>query len=311
MPFNKRIFRNTLIGFGLFFIVLLVGLTLVRLWWESSFFAGYVAGLPLVPEVIETTEEGAMAIEKVRFQSQVDEMIPATFYFPKDATKELPCVVVLYGAGNGMADVKALAQRYTAAGCCLLCPELHGYGERKPADSSETTTGVLATRKKFTTTVIDGQRCIDFLHTRLEVDAARISLVGINEGAIAGTTVMSLEPRYHAAILVWGGGNLSKMFSIKGLTGSKGSFQDLAFFLLSPIEPLNHVKRIAPRPLLFQNAENDEMIPRECAVELYEKAGNPKEIKWYNCSHQEGISAELLDQIFTDQLTWLKHVGAL
>ncbi|GMV65185.1 MAG: alpha/beta hydrolase [Candidatus Omnitrophica bacterium] len=311
MPFNRRIFRNSLIFLGLFLILLLVGLTLVRLWWESSFFAGYVAGLPLIPDVLETREEGPLSIEKVRFQSQVDEMIPAEFYFPKDATEELPCVVVLYGAGNGMADVKGLAQRFISARCCVLAPEIFGLGERKASDPEGSSTGVLATREKFTTTVIDGQRCIDFLHTRLEVDAEKINLIGVNLGAIAGTTVMSLEPRYRAAILVWGGGNLSKIFSVKGLTGSEGFFQDLAFFLLSPIEPLNHVRRIAPRPVLFQNAEKDEMIPRACVEELYNKAGTPKDIKWYDCGHQEGISPDMIDRMVNDQISWLKSVKAM
>lgn len=122
---------------------------------------------------------------------------------------------------------------------------------------------------------------------------------------------MSLEPRYRAAILVWGGGNLSKIFSVKGLTGSEGFFQDLAFFLLSPIEPLNHVRRIAPRPVLFQNAEKDEMIPRACVEELYNKAGTPKDIKWYDCGHQEGISPDMIDRMVNDQISWLKSVKAM
>ena len=47
---------------------------------------------------------------------------------------------------------------------------------------------------------------------------------------------------------------------------------------LRQVRPVDHVGRISPRPLLFIHGENDSYIPHEQPRELYEAAGEPKEI---------------------------------
>jgi hypothetical protein len=60
--------------------------------------------------------------------------------------------------------------------------------------------------------------------------------------------------------------------------------------------------------LLFQNALKDEIIPKECTDAYYGKAQEPKEILWYDCGHEKGLSRELIFKIIDDQIAWLKKV---
>ena len=68
---------------------------------------------------------------------------------------------------------------------------------------------------------------------------------------------------------------------MSGLDG----FGDEVTSMMAPIEPLNFVEKISPRPLLFINAENDEVIPKPMAMLLHAKAEEPKKIIWYNSKH--------------------------
>jgi hypothetical protein len=42
------------------------------------------------------------------------------------------------------------------------------------------------------------------------------------------------------------------------------------------------------------------------ATEAYfEAAGDPKEILWYECGHEKGLTEELIHKILKDQVAWL------
>jgi alpha-beta hydrolase superfamily lysophospholipase len=46
-----------------------------------------------------------------------------------------------------------------------------------------------------------------------------------------------------------------------------------------PIAPVDHVGKIAPRPLLLVHGTEDDVVPVSHARRLYEKAGEPRELK--------------------------------
>ena len=54
---------------------------------------------------------------------------------------------------------------------------------------------------------------------------------------------------------------------------------------MRPLDPIEHVASIAPRPLLLQFADDDYFIAGMDASELYNAAGEPKQIKRYEADH--------------------------
>jgi hypothetical protein len=59
----------------------------------------------------------------------------------------------------------------------------------------------------------------------------------------------------------------------------------LSGVLLQPLEPLRHVGKISPRPVLMINGTDDEQVPRANAEMLYQGAGQPKKIVWLESKH--------------------------
>ena len=66
--------------------------------------------------------------------------------------------------------------------------------------------------------------------------------------------------------------------------------------------PEHWVGRIAPRTFVMVNGENDEKLPRDCILALYEAASEPKELIWIPGKHVEPnrpeIVRSLVDVVF-------------
>ena len=55
--------------------------------------------------------------------------------------------------------------------------------------------------------------------------------------------------------------------------------------LLDPIDPINFIANFAPRPVVFHLGRIDTTVPAEAGRQLYEKAGQPKQVYWYDTGH--------------------------
>jgi len=82
---------------------------------------------------------------------------------------------------------------------------------------------------------------------------------------------------------------------------------------LGPLDPLNYVKEISPRPLLITHRKNDFLAPVIHAHELYEQAGKPKKLviakgwKHYD-SDPFFSSSEREDGAIRITLDWLRGI---
>lgn len=307
---NKRSFFSRLIRWTGIFVLVLVGLCVAAVaYFKISFYEGYDPSLPLEAAVVETTETEFGIREKITFQGLKGSTIPALFHYPKETEKPFPCLVLLYGVGMRMSAVDELAKPYVEAGYGIICPEQLGQGERKLKDPTAMQR-ILAFKRRLSMAVNEARRTVDYLATREDVDASKLILFGISLGAINGSTALAMEPRYQAGLLMWGGGDIQRILGRSGpgaldLSGIQKLIFRATAFLLSPADPVNRIDQISPRPLLFQNATQDEIIPRECTEAYFEKAQDPKEIIWYECGHEQGLSEEIIQNIIQDQLKWL------
>jgi fermentation-respiration switch protein FrsA (DUF1100 family) len=113
--------------------------------------------------------------------------------------------------------------------------------------------------------VADLRRTLDALSELREIDAGRIAYAGFSLGTILGVPFCADDTRTRAAALAIGGGGIGPVAS----------------------DPVGHIPRFAPRPVLFVNATRDETVPRESAEALHEAARDPKEVLWFDCTHSE------------------------
>jgi len=288
-------------------LVVLAGMWAGKACWDSRFFEGYVPGLPAKLVLRESEIRDDYRREAFTFEAQPGERVPVLAAYPLEAKGPLPCVIMLYGIGQKKEFLDEIAPAFTESGFVLMMPEQYTRGERK-VEGMSVPGEYLSLRRRAALNVLETRRLIDTLETHEPIDAKRIYLWGLSFGAICTPATMVHEPRLRAAVFTVGGGDLKRL-----LRESKG-MEDLGLMrrplaallssLLKPIEPVRHVGRISPRPVLMQNALRDEVIPRACAEALHHAANDPKEIVWYDVAHEGSGRANVM-KIMRDGVKWL------
>jgi pimeloyl-ACP methyl ester carboxylesterase len=112
--------------------------------------------------------------------------------------------------------------------------------------------------------------------------ARTIVLVGHDFGAMHGALLMARDPRIVGGVLIAPANRWSDWFlrfwSIEEDRFDYGR-------AMQPLDPIERIAEIAPRPLLLQFANDDYFIAAMDASELYNAAGEPKRIERYESDH--------------------------
>jgi dienelactone hydrolase len=221
---------------------------------------------------------------RVEFNSIKGDRVPAYLYLPKrkpDETKTpLPAILLQYGSGgNKKTDyIVAIGKQFVARGYVVLTIDSPNCGERKVKDQKPAALLGMASPEVVMHYCGDYCRAVDFLVGRAEVDKERLGYVGLSWGAITRITYVAHDQRIKAMGSMVGGGNFLGQFSAQAAEqalaeGSKSS------------DPVYHVARIAPRPLLFINVTKDQMILKAWAESLHKAAGVGSKVVWLETDH--------------------------
>jgi hypothetical protein len=138
--------------------------------------------------------------------------------------------------------------------------------------------------------VVNIRRTLDWVTARPDVDPARIGLCGISLGAIGGSIVCAVEPRFRRNVLIMGGADLAQIFwesheipvhawkvdharrwNCKTLEEFRAHFEK--GFLSDPAVFAPYVD--ARRVLQFVS-ELDNKVPSPCQWKLWEALGKPE-----------------------------------
>lgn len=126
-------------------------------------------------------------------------------------------------------------------------------------------------------------------------------------GGILGAIFIGVEPRIKAAALLAAGGNMSLMIkkslhpaipAIRRYLEEQGISYGELQEALNPIDPIKFIGRFSPRPIVFHLGKYDRIVPAEAGEQLYEAAGEPKQVYWYDSGHDlplELVVSRILD----------------
>jgi pimeloyl-ACP methyl ester carboxylesterase len=142
---------------------------------------------------------------------------------------------------------------------------------------------------------IEVRRALDLLLTQPEVDAQRIAFVGHDYGAMYGAIAAGVEKRVKAYVLMAAIGNFSD-WSLKYWPATAAKGLGAYRQAITELDPIRYVDRAAPAALLFQFAEKDKYIPKALAIELFDRASQPKQVKWYDAIHDLNVPAAQKDR---------------
>jgi dienelactone hydrolase len=345
-PSGKRVWWTKLLWGALGVL-----LAAVLLLWEfkayrdAHYFDNYAPGEPLNAAVIGTTEvnqgrpEAGYTITQFTFDGFRGERIPALISLPMSPKgNKIPAVVFLHGIGQNKNFLKEIASPFNQAGFALATFDQYTQGERKLRGRKSVLARLEAFRQRPAKTINEARRLIDYLSTRPDIDSQRIYLVGASYGAVTGTILMAKDPRIRAGVMVYGGGDLSKLADsyanhlgvavwlgwidgrklnpekppLPKLTQSQewrvglviGCIKPLVRYFLGVADPIHYVARISPRPVYFQNGKYDVLVPAAAGQALQDAAKEPKKITWYESDHV-GINLEHTKRVLVDGLRWL------
>ncbi|HEV8217314.1 MAG TPA: alpha/beta fold hydrolase [Gemmatimonadaceae bacterium] len=199
------------------------------------------------------------------------ELIPALLQLPRSGVP-MPGVLLLHGFSSRkerMADTigRALAQRGVAA----LSVDLPLHGAREEGIEGLSLRNPLALVQKWTLAVREANAAIEYLRNRSDVDPTRIGIGGYSLGAYLGIIVASRNNHVDALALAAGG-------DLPANTPFSAIVRSIA-------DPARAARAFAGRPLLMVNGRYDRTIRPEQARALFEAAGEPKELVWYDGGH--------------------------
>ena len=293
--------------------IFIVGAFAFQWIWEANFFGDYQPALPLNVTIVEKTERRTGDTREVlTYQAKPGLMTDAIFHYPSAREAPVPCIVALLWHQARLKDFERAAGPYVDAGFAIVTTEGLGFRDTGKRAEHRGLRRHVNRLNAGRNAVVEARRILDYLQTRPEIDSNRIYLMGISLGTMAAIPALVEEQRYRAGIMMWGAGDLPRLldsYAVYGrLSFSEHWFLRLAIWLLEPIEPLRWIDRIAPRPVLFQNARVDELLPAETVAALHKRAREPKTILWYDSVHEGQVDESEIKRAIYDQIAWLRDL---
>lgn len=218
---------------------------------------------------------------RVEFNGIKDDRVPAYLYVPKKKSDaKCPAILLQYGSGgNKTTDyIVAIGKQFVARGFVVLTIDSPNCGERRDKRPKDVGMLGLLGHDQVMQFCGDYSRAVDFLSTCKEVDADRLGFVGISWGAITGITFVAYDQRIKAMGSMVGGGNFVGLYTPKMLEKNP-------HLGATSSDPVFHVAKIAPRPLLFINVTKDQLIMRSWAESLHKAAGVGAKVVWLEADH--------------------------
>lgn len=151
--------------------------------------------------------------------------------------------------------------------------------------------------------VVNIRRAADLLAARGDVDPKRLAYAGHSYGAMMGAVVAGVDKRFKCFVFEVGLLGMSIHLSTSPHPWAKGVRESMTKekfeALMERIRPYDagpYIAHAAPAALLFQSARFDEGVPEKDAQDFFDRASQPKEMKWYDTGHEANDISVVVDR---------------
>lgn len=176
-------------------------------------------------------------------------------------------IVHFHGNAANITNHVALVWWLPPAGYDVLMFDYRGYGQSAGRVSREGT-------------IRDGHAALDCVRSRSDLDTHRLAVYGQSLGGAVATVVAAERPEVRALVLdsTFSSYRRIAAMHLRRTLLLPGLPEGLAAALVSRgHDPIDHIGRFAPRPLLVVASAEDNICFAELGRELFEAAGEPKE----------------------------------
>lgn len=204
-----------------------------------------------------------------------------------------PLVLLQHGAGGDrFSPYLQVARRWVEAGAAVATIDFPLHGERRSPKLSDKLVesiryGILSYQTDMASganqtnvasgaadptalwrgfarqAVADLRATLDFVLDLPRIDGERCSYAAFSLGSILGSLFLAVDERPRCAALALGGGGFGP----------------------PDLDPVSYIAAFAPRPLLMVNASQDTVVPPATGNALFDAAGEPREIEWFETGH--------------------------
>jgi cephalosporin-C deacetylase-like acetyl esterase len=145
----------------------------------------------------------------------------------------------------------------------------------------------------------DVRRALDVLLEQPGIDKTRVAIVGHDFGAMWGALAAAADPRVTHVVYMAGTRSFSDwyLFTPK----KEGAERDAFVAKLAPLDPIAHLAKLSPRPVLLQFGTKDAFVKNEAATAMADAVQGPKTVKTYEFEHELTYQARL------DRIAWLRE----
>jgi len=264
---------------------------------ERKLFAYDVAAPLNLQKSVESTSND-VETSAISFSSPAGGSVTGLLFDPVTRSSLRPGIVLMHGMPGSAGSVAAYAQQLAEHGAVVIA--IDAPFDRRSGPPVRFTPQDSVEQVQL---IVDLQRAVDVLRSRVDVDGERIAYVGISYGGAMGALFVGIERRLRAAALVVGDGGLVSHFTgpedASFLAGLSCATRVAWFREMAPIEPIRFVGLASPISLLLQSGRLDQLVPMADAELLHAAASLPKTIRWYDAGHS------LDQQALRDRHAWL------
>jgi uncharacterized protein len=197
--------------------------------------------------------------------------VPGILLLPR-ADGRVPAALLLHGySSRKEVMAQSVGETLLRHGIASLAVDLPLHGTRADPVEAQAARNPMAVMRLFRLAVREARMGLRYLEARPEVDPACIAIAGYSMGSFLGVLVAAEEPGV-AAVVVAAGGDLP-------------SGTPLSAIARLAADPVRAVRRLGGRPLLLVHGTRDRTVLPEQAQRLYDAAGEPKEIRWWDAGH--------------------------
>ena len=310
--FNKG--AKLLILIGTVFIILIVIIVIyIKKDYMNFFIKGKTAIVETKENLIQSHNESFFS--ELYFKDNKD--VEYYCYLRKPQRyegKKIPALILLGGLVTGKNVINLVADVEEINRVVIISMEYPYTGKKKFKNGLEMLYHYPEIKRGLNHSIWGIMHIVDYLYKHPWIDKERIFLAGASFGAFFAVVAGAADERIAAVLTCYGGGDIRSLMAYNLHFKPKIINRGLGWFFslfVTPFEPLKYVDKIAPRPFLMINGKEDEQIPLGCVTKLFEKAGEPKELIWFETKHVRPTKNALTLELTSIIAKWLKKNNLL